>query len=229
MPNAFPPSVDPRRLRLDVRSLSLAQLQKLATQGSRRARAELESRMQTADAAASHTAPAAAPRPAPALRRPSAVIPTLTERATAASDRAGASATPAAPGPHLPHQDLAAQFELLARQDAQRARAADLPRLIGMMLIVWGALVLLGAAVMLAHGGGFYYLFCALGVAAVGWLLLRCSRWALPVHGALLLATLAWAWYSSHGSPIMMLVQAMPLLVPAAWMAVPAVRQPLVS
>jgi hypothetical protein len=229
MPNASSSLGDPSRPRLDVRGLSLAQLQKLAMRGSQRARAELESRMAAADAAR-HGAPAAPiQRPAPATRLPPArvppaAIPTLTVRAAVASDN---TQTSAAPGLRLPSQSVVEQLELLASRDAQRDRADVPPRLIGMMLIVWGALVLLAALVMLARGGGFYYLFCALGVAAVGWLLTRRSRWAMALHGALLLAALAWAWRGAHGSLATALVQAAPLLAPAAWMAMPSVREPL--
>ncbi|MFT4195153.1 hypothetical protein, partial [Ottowia sp.] len=137
-------------------------------------------------------------------------------------------ATAAAPAPAAaPSHRLADQLELIARQDSQRARQDGPPRLVGMVLIAWGALILLGALVMLAYRGGPYYLFCALGVAAVGWLLMRRSRWAMALHGALLLVALGWAWRSAGGSLATALVQAAPLLIPAAWMAVRPVREPL--
>jgi len=193
MPNAPQPAADSTRPRVDVRRLSLAQLQKMAEQGSRRARAELEGRMRAAGA----TPPAPAPAAPPPVAAPQ------------------------------PRPDLSAQIELLALQDSQRARADGPPRLVGMVLIAWSALILLGALAMLAHGGGPYYLFCALGAAAVGGLLMRRSRWALALHGALLLVALGWAWRGAGGSLVTVLVQAAPLLVPAAWMAVRPVREPL--
>ncbi|MCL1960565.1 MAG: hypothetical protein FWG56_02025, partial [Desulfovibrionaceae bacterium] len=138
---------------------------------------------------------------------------------------------PAAPAAGAPGPSLVERLELIARQDEQRARAADPPRLVGMMLIAWGVLTLLGALVMLARGGGshggLYYLFCALGAAAVGWLLMQCSRWAMALHGALLLAALGWAWHGARGNWLTLLLQAAPLLIPAFWMAAPQVREPL--
>jgi len=142
--------------------------------------------------------------------------------------RATDSGTPApAAADDAPRQHLVDRLELIARQDEQRARIGDSPRLAGMVLIAWGLLILLGALVMPARGGGFYYLFCALGVTAVGILLMRCSRWAMALHGALLLAALLWAWRSAHGNLMTVLMQAGPLLIPSLWMAVPQVREPL--
>ena len=80
---------------------------------------------------------------------------------------------------------------------------------------------------MLGRGGGAYYLFCAVGSAAVGWLLMQSSRWAMALHGLLLLLALAWAWRANGGSLAMAVVQAAPLWIPALWMAVRPVREPL--
>jgi hypothetical protein len=190
------------RQRVDVRSLSLAQLQKLAAHGSQRARAELESRM---------NAPSGAPAP-PAPK--------------AAAATAVAAEASAAPGPGSPRVPLTEQFELIARQDAERTRADGPPRLVGMVLIGWSMLLLFGALFMLSRGG-LYYLFCALAMAAVGWLLMQRSRWAMALHGVLLLAALVWAWLRARGSLGLALFEAVPLLISAAWMAVPSVREPL--
>ena len=228
MSPAPPSSADPGRQRLDVRSLSLAQLQKLAAQGSRRARAELEGRMRASGTSA--------PPAAPAGPAPDAAIPTLSSRAARVPDmdevRAAQARVPTMPpsaarAAGAPNHHLADQLALIARQDEQRARADGPPRLVGLVLIAWGVLMLMGALVMLAYRGGPYYLFCALGVAAVGWLLMRRSRWAMALHGALLLVALGWAWYGARGSLATALVQAAPLLIPAAWMAVRPVREPL--
>ena len=119
---------------------------------------------------------------------------------------------------------LAAFHEKLAR-----ARAGGPPRLVGLVLLAWGALLLLGGLVMLGRGGvALYYLCCGLGAAAVGALLMRRSRWAMALHGALLLLALGWAWAgAARHSLLLALIQAAPLLIPAAWMAVRSVREPL--
>ncbi|HRM53191.1 MAG TPA: hypothetical protein PLS11_04685, partial [Ottowia sp.] len=133
--------------------------------------------------------------------------------------------TPDAPRPR--HDALADQLQLMAQQDEARERAHGPPRLVGMVLIAWGVLLLFGALVMLGRGGGAYYLFCAVGSAAVGWLLMQSSRWAMALHGLLLLLALAWAWRANGGSLAMAVVQAAPLWIPALWMAVRPVREPL--
>ena len=78
------PSSSSAKSSVDVRTLSLVQLQKLAERGSRRAKAELEGRMRAAVPAQPPmaAAPVAAPV-APAPRPPPGPIPTLTERAPA--------------------------------------------------------------------------------------------------------------------------------------------------
>ena len=80
---------------VDVRTLSLTQLQKLADRGSRRARAELEGRMRASPlaAAAPTHAPVTAPPPAVRTPPPVADIPTLTVRAEAASAQAARAAS----------------------------------------------------------------------------------------------------------------------------------------
>jgi hypothetical protein len=184
MPNASPPSPDRDRPRVDVRSLSLAQLQRLAVHGSQRARTELDRRM------------------------------------NAPSDTA-------APDADTPHAPLTEQLELVAHQSAEHDPADGVPRLVGMVLIAWGVLLLFGALVMLSRGGGPFYVFFALGIVAVGWLLMRCSRWAIALHGTLLPAVLLWAWLHTHGRLGLALFEALPLLISALWMAVPPVREPL--
>ncbi|MDO5289086.1 MAG: DUF3784 domain-containing protein [Pseudomonadota bacterium] len=241
--------------RVDVRALSLTQLQKLAERGSRRAKAELEGRMRALASTASPTAapeaasaPAYAPTPAPTPSAPRAplrpapqAVPVLTERAVAAGTGApaqpplaaaplGGSAAPASEGSPaaLPQQGLLEQLELMARQEQASRRVDGPPRLVGMALLAWGALMGLGGLVMLASGGGLYYFFCGLSAAAVGWLLLQCSRWAMALHGVLLLLALGWAWRGqAAGSVAMTVIQAAPLLIPAMWMLVRPVREPL--
>lgn len=221
MPNTSPSSFGANSHHIDVHSLSLAQLQKLAEQGSRRARAELESRMQAAAPRRAAPAVPAAPMPMPTPVR--AAAPARVAPAPAATE-------PAADAPSA-SASLADRLALIARQDEERSRAADAPRLVGMLMIALGALLLLGALVMLGYhsfSGGVYYLFCAVGAAAIGWLLLRGSRWAMMLHGALLIVALVWAWRNNvHGGFGLALMQAMPLLVPALWIIVPQVREPL--
>ena len=219
------PSSSSAKSSVDVRTLSLVQLQKLAERGSRRAKAELEGRMRAAVPAQPPmaAAPVAAPV-APAPRPPPVPIPTLTERAPAPPLTA---APPAAEAPPQPHDALVQQLELIARQDEARSRADGPPRLVGMVLIAWGVMMLLGGLIMLSRGGGLYYLFCGVGSAAVGWLLMQCSRWAMVLHGVLLLAALAWAWQIAKGSLGLAVVQAAPVWIAALWLAVRAVREPL--
>lgn len=232
------PPLDKRHF--DVRAMNLAQLQRLAERGSRRARAELEARMRAPDerpAPAEPVAPALAPVAAPPAWPAAARIPTLTVRVDpvpAGATAGAATANPPAPTPApaaiaVPHEALARQLQLIARQDEARARAGGPPRLVGLVLLAWGALLLLGGLVMLGRGGvALYYLCCGLGAAAVGALLMRRSRWAMALHGALLLLALGWAWAgAARHSLLLALIQAAPLLIPAAWMAVRAVREPL--
>ena len=236
------PPLDKRHF--DVRAMNLAQLQRLAERGSRRARAELEARMRApderpapAEPVATAPAPALAPTAAPPAFPAAAQIPTLTVRVDpvpAGATAGAATANPPAPTPApaaiaAPHEALAQQLQLIARQDEARARAGGPPRLVGLVLLAWGALLLLGGLVMLGRGGvALYYLCCGLGAAAVGALLMRRSRWAMALHGALLLLALGWAWAgAARHSLLLALIQAAPLLIPAAWMAVRAVREPL--
>ena len=234
------PSQPPDRRPVDVRTLSVVQLQKLASAGSRRARAELEMRMGASTVvqpatvtARRHPDAAAAP---PTLTRqytPVATVPDMDEVLAATARSSVAAPTAARATARAAHVDEAHgrvvdQLELMARQDQQRARADGPPRLVGMAMIVWGALLLIGALVMLGYGsGGVYYLFCALAAGAIGWLLMQRNRFALPVHGVLLLLALAWAWRGAAGSLITALVQASPLLIPALWMLARPVREPL--
>ena len=247
-----PAPTPPTASRVDVRTLSLAQLQLLADRGSRRARAELEGRMRAAEAQpvtsraavndgfAAPMRPPGSPAVAPTTPRrapvqPPAELPTLTERADASGPaplgvvRAG-QATPAnanAAAQPLP-EALQKRLELIAQQEDSASRASGPPRLLGMVMIAWGALLVLGGLVTLAHGGGFYYLFCGAGSAAVGWLLMRCSRWAMVLHGVLLLVALGWAWRSENVPNIgLMLVQAAPIWVAALWMTIRQVREGL--
>ena len=270
MPPAPPPPASPR---IDVRSLSVSQLQQLSARGSRRARAELEGRMRasepprlaTPDPAPHATRPApvqgtslptagsqgARPLSAlsPATRVPPANPPTLTERASL-NGLTPVATPPAAPTParvasgplqgaaipprgagdegHAAVLDEALQMRmaLIARQEGSGARTSGPPRLLGMVLIAWAALLVFGGLVSLRHGSGVYYLFCGASAAAVGWLLMGCKRWAMPVHGVLVLIALGWAW-RSQGSLGVALVQSAALWMPALWMTIRPVREGL--
>ena len=254
MPHASPPPSG--RAEIDVQKLSVVQLQQMADRGSRRARAELNARMgliapdraandasAPRHAAAPPTltervlAPAAAPSvraappiPAPPVAAPVAVVPDMSEVRAAMPPLApsmslsmSAPSTSGAPDPRVVEQ-----LEAMARQDQQRNIADGPPRLVGMVLIVWGALLLLGALIMLGYRvGGGYYLFCGVSMVAVGWLLMQCSRWALALHGGLLLLGLGWAWAYAGGNLITALAQSAPLLLPGVWMLARPVREPL--
>ena len=277
MPPAPPPPASPR---IDVRSLSVSQLQQLSARGSRRARAELEGRMRASEPAGPATrAPAPrAPAPvahatrtgpvpgmtrppaaaqgarplaalSPATRVPPANPPTLTERASL-NGLTPVATPPAAPTParvasgplqgaavpprgaadegHAAVLDDALQMRmaLIARQEDSGARTSGPPRLLGMVLIAWAALLVFGGLVSLRHGSGVYYLFCGASAAAVGWLLMGCKRWAMPVHGVLVLIALGWAW-RSPGSLGVALVQSAALWMPALWMTMRPVREGL--
>ena len=191
----------------DVRTLSLSQLHRLAGQGSRRAHAELERRMQASTTSTREARRSASPRHDSA---PTPAKPPPPERTPAAQ------ADPAA---------LLDSWQLIERQHLERSRADGPPRLVGLVLIAWGVLLGLGGLALLARNGNAYYLLCGVAVAAVGALLMRVSRWAVPLHGVLIAVLLAWAWRAGGG--LQVLLQAAPLWIPAAWIAVPAVREPL--
>lgn len=203
----------PTRARVDLRTLSLVQLHQLAERGSRSARAEIERRMaELPPAPVSRPAPlgTAVPTPPPAMRVAAA---------------AGADAAPGSPADDDPHQALIDQWQMIERQELAQARSSGPPRLVGWILVLWGAMLFLGGLVLLARGGGAYYLFCGLACAGVGVLLARLNRWAMPAHGLLALLALGWAW--SGSSFVLAAIQAAPVLLAALWMASPAVRDGL--
>ena len=204
----------------DVRTLSLAQLHRLAGRGSRRAQAELERRMRAA-AADEPAAPRSAPQPPQRVPPPSTPsVPGLASRPLR-EPVVPAAAPAAAPGSAA----LVDSWQLIERQQLERARADGPPRLVGRVLMGWGVLLGLGGVALLARSGSAYYLLSGAACAAVGALLMRVSRWAAPLHGVLIVLMLAWAWRG--GSGVQALLQAAPLWIAAAWIAVPAVREPL--
>lgn len=211
VPSATPSTPHPDA-RPDVRALSLSQLHQLAQQGSRRARAELERRMRAEDEAGSPPQTPAAPVSVSAAAPQAAAggqrlkPPLLTDRVP-------------------PEQSLIDQWTLVERQALEHSRASGPPRLVGLVLMAWAVVLGLGGLVLLARGGSAYYLLCALGSAAVGWLLMQRSRWAYAVHGVLVLVALAWA--GQGGSAALALVQAAPVWIAALWMAVAPVRDGL--
>lgn len=207
-----PPAEPSHKHPIDVRTLNVVQLRKLAERGSRRAKAELEGRMR---AAASAVLPEP---PEPPVPRPAA----------ATAPPAPARADPPAAGAQaVPSEALLQQLELIAGQNERGVGLDGPPRLVGMALIGWAVLMMLGALLALGHGGGVYYVVCAVGLAAVGGLLLRCSRWALFLHGALALLALGWAWRGAGGGLVVGVVQAAPVLLPGLWMAARQVREVL--
>lgn len=224
-----------RRPSVDVRTLNLVQLQRLADAGSRRARAELQRRMTAADQLAAPTLTdvptrlppvaeiASAPAAPPAAPRPAAL---------AASVQAAAQATAAAdapaPTPH-PNDALAERLAMLARQDDASARVSGPPRLVGLVLLGAGGVLALGSLLVLLGGSvsGLFYLYCGAAIAAVGWLLYQMRHMAFMAHGVFLLLGLGWAWWVNGRSLLLAVVQLLPLLVAAGWMLAPPVRDPL--
>ncbi|MDR0479311.1 MAG: hypothetical protein LBH31_05815 [Burkholderiaceae bacterium] len=207
--------------KIDVRALSLAQLQHLTLCGSRRAKAELARRM-----ADPHT---------PASSQKLVTVASIDEMA--APTTTAASATGAAgmtfPGNHdtppPPPQDAEiARLQTLALQDEAYQRAQEPPVLVGMVLMVWGILMLFGGLVLLTRTGGLYYSLLGLSCLVIGWLLLRSKRIAIWAHAACAVAALLWAWRGYASSNFLSaLIQSAPLWIPAFWIAVPPVREPL--
>jgi hypothetical protein len=206
----------PTRSRVDPRTLSLVQLHRLAERGSRSARAEIERRL-------AELPPAAPTPPRSTASHPAPPGPTLAPAMPPAPSTASAPAEPPS-GPD-PHQALIDQWQLIERQEQAQARSAGPPRLVGWVLVLWGAMLGFGGLVLLAQGGGAYYLLCGAACAGIGLLLARRSRWAMPAHGLLALLALAWAWAGSGLT--LAVIQAAPVLLAALWLALPAVRDAL--
>lgn len=72
-------------------------------------------------------------------------------------------------------------------------RFSGLAGFIGLVLIAFGLLIGIGGVWLLAIGGSGYYAVLAVGLLITGWMLLRRSRWALPVYAAILAATPVWS------------------------------------
>lgn len=202
---ADPPSQPSQAPLRDIGALGLVALHELAHQGNAAARAELERRMRSVSADPS----------APTTR--TGTPPTAPKKAPAAKPR------DAAPPPNAAAQ--AERLQLMARLAPERDPAGP-PRLVGLILIAWGAMLGLGGLTLLAQHGNAYYVFCGLACVTVGILLMWCSPWAAPAHLGLL--ALAWVWgWRSDGNALGALVSALPLLLPALWLAVPSLRTPL--
>lgn len=206
VPMTASPGPQPARpVRLD--KLSLVELHRRARSGDLRARAELD-RLLGLTGNTRRRAPRTMPGGLPD---------------TGAGPVAADTAAPSAVPDHARQQ--AEQLELIARLAEDGGRSGDLPRLIGLIVIAWGVLLAFSGLVLLVDGGSAFYLYCGFACIAVGVLLMRCSWWAAYVHGALLLPALVWAW---HGSGVTMAaLQSAPLLIPALWLALPAVRRGL--
>lgn len=198
-PPQTPPPAPP-----EVQTLGLVALHRLAQRGHGAARAELERRMRQAAPARKTTQPQAPQGAAPGMQ----------------------AAPTAQPVRNSEIADAHAERLKLMAQLAPERDAAGPPRLVGLVLIAWGLLLALGGLTLLAQSGNAYYVYCGLACVAVGYLLMRCSAWAMHAHLALLLLALAWGW-RSDGSALGALASALPLLVPLLWLAVPSVRTPL--
>jgi hypothetical protein len=217
----------------------LTQLQRLALRGSRRARAELERRMAAFDARERSEPSSSAvtglpnmtatPAPKPAgvasLHEAAELAATLrtAARAQSMTDRA---AQPRAVQTAQDAQIL--RLQAMAQQDEARQRAEGPPGLVGMALMIWGALVLLGGLALFTRKGGLYYSLFGLACLGIGWLLLRCQRAAIWAHLACVAVALPWAWFGYAGNTFATaLLQSASIWIAAFWIAVPAVREPL--
>jgi len=224
-------SSTPRKPQIDVRQLSLVQLQALAARGSRRARQELEARM-----AAAPAPPPAPPAPPPPRAReraraippaePPVLQPGALGRMPAPAPAPAPAASAAAAGFGDADDPRIQQLQFMAQQDREEAQTRGLPRLIGLLLMGWGGLILFAGLVTLANRGGGYYLVMGAATIGVGWVLFQCKSWAIHLQAAVVLIALVWAWANSRGIAGM-LVQAIPFWTTACWMAVPQVREPL--
>ncbi|MDR2127673.1 MAG: hypothetical protein LBP52_01205 [Burkholderiaceae bacterium] len=256
--------------RVDMRTLSLTQLQRLAQQGSRRAQAELQARLDApppspvdhrlAAGAAPKTArpplASAAPRSAasPAAARapvapvqlppldldwtatargarvapPAMPLPASLQEAEARLGQMAAQSNPDVPPPPAdPVADPRVQsYEMLAQHDTAETRYAALPRLIGMVIIAWGVVMLIGGLIFLAKKGGAYYPVMGAATIVVGWQLWRHSFWAMYAQPLVLVLAFGWGWYAS-GKGGDALFQSAPFLLPATWMFFGAVRERL--
>ena len=212
-----------RSRRVNVRDLNLPQLHRLAQKGSSVARAELERRMGEPE----RTRPAKAVSGSAA--RADAPVASVATRAAAPqplpSDRGVSPIPTQADQTADPETSLAERLALIERQTMERSRADGVPQLIGLILLGWGGLLSLGGLALLGYGGGPYYLLGGLGCGLVGWMLLQRSRWALWLQILLLIVAGLWAW--QHAGMAGGLVQLAPLLVPALWLLMPSVRDPL--
>lgn len=221
--------------KIEVRELSLAQLQRLTVHGSRRARAELERRLAAFDVQGRSE-----PRLGAAIEPVRVAAPSAPRLSSAASpqEMAASAAASGAPGtafsgnrqtqPQISQDVQILQLQAQAQQDESRQRAEGPPGLVGMALMAWGALMLLGGLILLQHKGGLYYILFGLACAGIGWLLLRCKRSAIWAHAACIVVALLWAWRSDTGNTIVAtLVLSAPIWISALWIAVPPIREPL--
>lgn len=225
-----PTPVPPAPADVDLQSLGLVALHRLAQQGHDAARAELERRMRAPQAG---QVGRAAPKTPSLSATRAAAVP---RRAVAQDTAASRALTPPAPATTTPApqveaavrdaQAQAEQLQLMAQLTPDAQSVDGPPRLVGLVMLIWGVLLSLGGLILAAQTGNVYYVFCGLACAAVGYLLMRTSRFALHAHLASLAVALAWAWVLDRNTAAA-LTGALPLLVPLLWLAVPAVREPL--
>jgi len=200
---------------VDVRQLSLAQLQALVERGSQRARQELQARMAAPPPPV--TLPSAAPPRSAAIAPPMPLPSAL----------AGLDDAPAAGARNTEEDPRIRQLQFLEQQDSEDTQARGLPRLIGLTLMGWGGLLLFSGLVMLAYmGASFYYMAMGVATMAVGWLLLRDKFWVIYLQLVIVLIAFGWAWVVTH-SIAGMLAQAAPVWISACWTVFPQVREPL--
>jgi hypothetical protein len=113
---------------------------------------------------------------------------------------------------------------LIERQQLERARQDGPPRLVGLVLLAWGALLGLGGLALLARRRRLLPAVRP-GLRWSGRLADALQPLGDGAAGAGRLLALAWAWRGA--GMVLAVLQAAPVWLAALWAAVPAVREPL--
>lgn len=206
-------SHDSPRRRVKIHDLNLVQLKQLADRGHERARLELHRRLEQ-----------------PRQEQPAVRPPLLAQDSSRAVATATASQK-AMPGVHAKalasdaQQPAIEQLQWLEKQENKRAFHTEVPRFIGLVVLVWGLLFSFAGGIMLLAQGGPYYLASGLVCVLSGYLLMRLLRWSIVVQLTGLALMLTWAFLESGF--VQGILQAVPLIVASAWVLFPGLREPL--
>ncbi|RYD92866.1 MAG: membrane-bound PQQ-dependent dehydrogenase, glucose/quinate/shikimate family, partial [Sphingomonadales bacterium] len=106
-------------------------------------------------------------------------------------------------------------------------KAAILPRIAGVVLILIGAVFLAGGGYLATLGGSPYYLIVGLTLVASGVLYWRGRRWGERLYALLLAGTLIWAWIESGANPWALEVRLLAPAVLGLVLALPWIRRGL--